>query len=256
MRGFVAFLISLFVATHAAAQQKADIQIGLSSPTVEISSNFTGANIVIFGSIENGDTALLAEKKYDVVVVLAGPREEVVIRRKERKFGIWVNGQSLRFGDVPASYSVATTRPLSEIADSGDAKILQIGLENINVIPDVKQNPVADVGTFRDSLSRLKVQQNLFLERIGGVEFLSPTLFKATVRVPANVPIGKHTARAFLFQEGKFINSQFAEMQVKKIGFEQFTYDMAHNNGLLFGIIAVLIAIATGWLASVIFRKD
>jgi uncharacterized protein (TIGR02186 family) len=114
----------------------------------------------------------------------------------------------------------------------------------------------AELETFRDSLGRLKVAQDLFLERIGGVEFLSPTLFKAKLAVPANVPIGKHTAHAFLFRQGEFLNAQFAEMRVQKIGFEQFTYDLAHKNGLLYGIIAVLVAVATGWLASVVFGKD
>lgn len=249
----VGFLISL--AAHAQTA-KTDVQIGLSSETVEISSNFDGTDIVVFGSIENGEEALLTAKRYDIVVVLFGPKEEIVVRRKERKLGVWVNGESLRFGDVPSSYSVATTRPLDEITDAEGARILQIGLKNINVLPDLEQGSEIDTSAFRKSLERLKVKNNLFLERIGGVEFLSPSLFKAKLAVPANVPIGKHTAHAFLFRDGEFVNAQFAEMRVQKIGFEQFTYDLAHRNGLLYGIIAVLIAIATGWLASVVFGKD
>ena len=256
MRYFLVSFLWLFFVTFAHAQVKTDVQIGLSSETVEINSSFDGTDIVVFGSIENGDPKLLADKKYDVVVVLTGPKEEVIVRRKEYKLGIWVNGASLRFGDVPSSYSVATTRPLNDIADSQDIKILQIGLDNINVVADEDFDAINEESVFRESLNRLKVSQNLYRERIGGVEFLSPTLFKATLSVPANVPIGPHTARAFLFKEGKFVNAQFAEMRVKKIGFEQFTYDLAHRNGLLFGIIAVFIAIATGWIASVIFRKD
>ncbi len=256
---FVGLISWVFAAQAMAANvetPKTDVQIGLSSETVEIASNFDGTDIVVFGSIENGEPELLAANRYDIVVVLFGPKEEIVVRRKERKLGVWVNGESLRFGDVPSSYSVATTRPLDEITDAEDARILQIGLKNINVLPELDQNSKIDIAVFRKSLARLKVSKDLFLERIGGVEFLSPTLFKAKLAVPANVPIGKHTAHAFLFRDGKFVNAQFAEMRVQKIGFEQFTYDLAHQNGLLYGIIAVLIAIATGWLASVVFGKD
>lgn len=256
MRMLVTFLIWLGLGASVYGQDPTDVQIGLSSETVEIASNFDGTDIVVFGSIENGDPKLLAEKRYDIVVVLVGPKELVTVRRKQQMFGIWLNGASLSFSDVPSSYSVATTRPLSAIADSSDIKILQIGLDNLSVLPDAKGQTEDEIAIFRASLSRLKVSQDLYLERIGGVEFLSPTLFKAKLAVPANVPIGKHTARAFLFRDGKFLNAKFAEMQVKKIGFEQFTYDLAHNNGLLYGIIAVLIAIATGWLASVVFSKD
>ena len=250
-------LVSLFVfAVSATAQETADVQIGLSSDTVEITSNFDGTDLVIFGSIEGGDRELLEARGYDIVVVLFGPREEIVVRRKERKLGIWVNGDSMRFSDVPSSYSVATTRSLSNIADEEAIKILQLGLDNINVVQEEGDNNDENLETFRDSLARLKVSQSLFLERIGGVQFLSPTLFKASLALPANVPIGKHTANAFLFKDGQFLNAKHVEMQVRKIGFEQFTYELAHKNGLLYGIIAVLVAVATGWLASVVFGKD
>lgn len=251
-----ALVAFLFLPASALGEDKPDVQIGLSSEKVEITSNFDGTDIVIFGSIEKGDRDLLEQGGYDIVVALFGPLEEVVVRRKERKLGIWVNGEAVRFGDVPSSYSVATTRSLSQIADEEAIKILQLGLDNINVVAQRDDEELEDLGEYRASLARLKVSQSLFLERIGGVEFLSPTLFKAKLAIPANVPIGKHTARAFLFQNGKFLNSQYSEMQVRKIGFEQFTYELAHTNGLLYGIIAVLVAIATGWLASVVFGKD
>lgn len=256
IRPLILLLALYFLPALAIAQDKPDVQIGLSNEKVEIASNFVGTDIVIFGSIEKGDRKLLEQGGYDIVVALFGPVEEVVVRRKERKFGIWVNGESVRFGDVPSSYSVATTRPLSQIANEDAIKILQLGLDNINVVAEQEGEEVEDLDAFRDSLARLKVNQDLFLERIGGVEFLSPTLFKAKLAVPAHVPIGRHTARAFLFQNGELLNSQFSEMQVQKIGFEQYTYNLAHSNGLLYGIIAVLVAIATGWLASVVFGKD
>ncbi len=256
MRIIIALLFLFTCATITSAEESADVQIGLSSETIEITSNFDGADLVIFGSIENGDRQLLEASGYDVVVALFGPREEVTVRRKERKLGVWVNGDAMRFSDVPSSYSVATTSSLSEIADSEAIKILQLGLDNINVVKEEGNGDAKELETFRDSLARLKVSQSLFFERIGGVEFLSPTLFKANLALPANVPIGKHTAHAFLFRDGKFLNAKFSEMQVRKIGFEQFTYELAHKNGLLYGIIAVLVAVATGWLASVVFGKD
>ncbi|MEM1318133.1 MAG: TIGR02186 family protein [Pseudomonadota bacterium] len=264
-------LASLLIASVAAAQEfkKSTIQMGLSNEAIEITSSFDGTDIIVFGSIENPDPALVSEKqmlgqgRYDVVVVLSGPTEEVTVRRKEKILGIWANGASVVFGDVPSSYAYATTRPLFEIAEASDVKILQIGLENLSVVPrEIEESEASpDSGevmeqTFRESLARLKIDQELFAEKIGGVEFLSPTLFKVELPIPANVPIGEHTARVFLFADGKFIDAQFETMIVRKIGFEQFTYDLAHDNGLLYGFIAVFIAMFTGWFASFVFRKD
>ena len=121
----LATFFALTIASFAAATDGADVQIGLSSETVEITSNFDGTDIVIFGSIEGGNRELLEAGGYDIVVVLFGPKEEVVVRRKERRLGIWVNGEAMRFSDVPSSYSVATTKALHEIADDDSIGILQ-----------------------------------------------------------------------------------------------------------------------------------
>lgn len=258
MRGLVVLILSMVfpVLAHAQSRSVADIQIGLSNDTVAITSNFDGTNIVVFGSIEGGDLELLKEKRYDIVVTLAGPSSNLIVRRKERKFGIWVNGAAHEFSDVPASYSIATTRPIDQISDARNLKILQIGFDNLNFLPLGEESAPEEVEEFRQSLVRLKNSQGLFLERIGGIRFLSPTLFKASLAVPANVPIGYHRARANLFADGKFITTRSVLLNVQKQGFEQQAYDLAHRNGVLYGVLAVILAMATGWLASVIFRKD
>ncbi|EFL87860.1 TIGR02186 family protein [Ahrensia sp. R2A130] len=265
------FIAPIFMMKGAVAQErpKSSIQMGLSDEVIEISSSFDGTDIIVFGSIENPDPMLVSEQqmlgqgRYDVVVVLSGPMQEVTVRRKEKILGIWANGASVKFGDVPASYAYATTRPLFEIAEAVDVKLLQIGLENLSVVPREVEEVEGTAETaedlqrvFRESLARLKIDKDLFEENIGGVQFLSPTLFKVELPIPANVPIGEHTARVFLFADGKFLDAQFEKISVRKIGFEQFTYNLAHSNGLLYGIIAVLVAMFTGWAASVIFRKD
>lgn len=256
MRIITLIIVWISFTVGAFSQEKPSVQIGLSNETVEISSSFDGTDIIIFGSIENGEPLLLTRKAYHVVVVLTGPNEEVVVRRKERQFGVWLNGKAQSYLDVPSSYSLATTRKISLIADAEEIKILQIGLDNLNVVNTSDNTNAETDSEFREALNRIKSNKSLYYENVGGVEFLTPTLFKAKLAVPANVPIGAHIARAFLFKDGKYVNSTSASMTVKKIGFEQFTYDLAHQNGLLYGIIAVIIAIATGWLASVVFRKD
>lgn len=256
MARLLSIIALLFTCFTAQAQENAKIQIGLSQEVIEISSSFTGAEIIIFGSIENAIAADLKDGLYDVVVVLAGPKELITVRRRERKAGIWINGTAREFADVPSSYSAASSKPFSEITDAEGARILQIGLKNLTFQPvDAPTNDPLQK-TFADSVTRLKTSQDLYLERPGGISFLTPSLFKARLGVPANVPIGPHTARAFLFHKGEFVESQFLPLTVKKIGFEQFTYDFAHQHGFWFGIIAVLVAVITGWLASVVFRKD
>lgn len=256
MRPLIAIILFLFGITWAQATQEG-LQIGLSDESVSISSNFDGKELVVFGTIENGVPDDLTNARYDVVVVIVGPEENVVVRRKELRFGfIWINGEKHAYDRVPSFYSLAANRALVDVASPAKLTELQLGFSNLKLMHQGKSVAGTSKEEFRASLSRLKQANDLALERNDGVKFLSPSLFRAKLKVPANVPIGRHVARAYLFKKGHLIAKKSARLAVRKIGFEQYTYDLAHKHGLLYGILAVLIAIATGWLASVVFRKD
>lgn len=238
-----------------------DLEIGLSSEKISINSSFAGTQVAVFGVVENADPEIVEAGGYDIVVVIDGPPKDVVVRQKQRTAGIWVNGRSMKFGDVPSFYSLAATRPLDQIGDAARRKMLELGAENIiyrsvGGSRELEDEENAQREEFKRSLTRLRASNGLFVENYNAVKFLSPTLFRARVVVPANVPIGYHRARAYLFRDGEFIITRSTLLEVAKSGFEQTTYDLAHRNGLLYGIVAVIIAMLTGWLASVVFRKD
>ncbi|TIP64839.1 MAG: TIGR02186 family protein, partial [Mesorhizobium sp.] len=77
-----------------------------STDHVSITAGFSGADLTIFGSLENADPRVARQGRYDIVVVLEGPARKVVVRRKDRVLGIWINLESETFKNVPVSYSV------------------------------------------------------------------------------------------------------------------------------------------------------
>ena len=109
---------------------------------------------------------------------------------------------------------------------------------------------------FETALRGLKKLRGLYTENIGGVQFLTQSLFRATLRLAPNIPVGTHKARAFLFRNGVFIKENSANLAILKAGFEQSIFRFANDNGLLYGLLAVLLAMVTGWLGRVIFRRD
>lgn len=249
-----ALLAALLLAVLLAASARAErLEIGLSEEEVGISSSFSGTRVTVFGTIEDPEDIVLERGGYDIVVTLTGPSDEIVVRQKRRVLGIWVNGASQRFAGVPTSYAVATTRPLPEIAAPRELALLQVGAANLDFAP--RGTVLGERALFAGSLKRLMRARGLYSQREAAV-FLSPTLFRATLPIPANVPIGRHVAQAFLFREGRYVGSATVELSVRKTGFEQVTYDFAHQHGLLYGLTAVLVAVLTGWLASVAFRRD
>ncbi|MDH6230468.1 uncharacterized protein (TIGR02186 family) [Mesorhizobium soli] len=232
------------------------IQIGLSTDRVAITADFTGADLTIFGAIENSDPLLARQGRYDVIVALEGPTRPVVVRRKDRVLGMWINVDSETFDNVPSSYSVATTRPWQDIADPEKYRQLSLGANNLHIAPvDTTETPTTIAG-FVAALRELKQKTGLYSERIGGVQFLSANLFRAKLLLAPDVPVGTHRARAFLFRNGVFIKETSAQLAIYKSGFEQAIYRFAMRHSLWFGIFAVVLAMITGWLGRVIFRKD
>lgn len=250
----------LWLATPAAAQQEEQpaesIKIGLSTNRIAITAGFEGADLTIFGALDNADPQVARQGRYDVVVVLEGPARPVVVRKKSRVLGVWTNTQSETFVNVPVSYSVATTRPMQDITTPDSYRQLALGVDNVTLRPrDPEGNP-ATIEEFTKALRERKLISGLYDERIGGVHFLSQNLFRATVALAPNIPVGTHRARAFLFRNGVFIRESSAQLAIVKAGFEQWLYRSARNDGLLYGLAAVAIAFVTGWAGRIVFRRD
>lgn len=233
-----------------------NIEIGLSTDKVAITADFSGADLTIFGALDNADPLISRQGRYDVIVVLEGPSRPVVVRRKDRILGMWINTESETFVNVPVSYSIATTRALQDITEPKSYRQLALGAENLYMEPLDRTDSPITIEEFTKALRQLKRATGLYSERIGGVQFLSQNLFRATLSLAPNVPVGTHRARAFLFRNGLFIKETSAQLAIVKSGFEQSVFRVANDYGFLYGLFAVSLAMVTGWLGRLIFRKD
>ena len=233
------------------------IEIGLSTEIIAITSDFSGVELTIFGAVDNIDPLIQRQGRYDVAVILEGPTSNLVTRRKERVIGIWMNVDSQAFINVPESFLIASTRPPQDMTDLGTMARLSLGVEQIRLRsyePDTADE--ADVLDFTQALRRLKEEGNLYEEFPAGVRFISQSLFRAQLRLPANVPLGRHTARAYLFRQGVLVAQTQSSLDIRKAGVEFQIYEAAQNRSLLYGMASVALAFLVGWLGRVMFRKD
>ena len=235
---------------------KETIDIGVSTSEIAITSDFSGADLTVFGALDNADPFLQAIGQYDIVVTLEGPKTDVILRKKERVAGIWINRQSMTFDSVPESYSLASTRVIDAITSPLELSNVSIGISDIRLAPTNYIGSLNDLGNFRDAFRRLKQAHGLFQSNEGGIRFVSPSLFRATLRLPANVPNGVHTVHAYLFKSGQFVMEKKLPLRVTKTGFEQAITDAAHQSPFFYGVFSVVLAVITGWGASLIFRRD
>jgi uncharacterized protein (TIGR02186 family) len=233
------------------------IEIGLSTETIAITSDFSGVDLTIFGAVDNVDPLVQRQGRYDVFVILEGPAYNIVERRKGRVLGIWMNVDSLPYVAVPQSFLISSTRQPQDVTDLGTLARLSLGVQQIRLRPqDPRAHDEAKIADFTDALRRLKEEGGLYEEFPSGVRFISQSLFRAQLRLPANVPLGRHTARAYLFRQGQLVAQTQATLDIRKAGLEYRLYQAAQNQSLLYGIASVVLALIVGWLGRVMFRRD
>jgi uncharacterized protein (TIGR02186 family) len=225
----------------------------LSTHQVMISSNFTGTELVLFGSIERDAATVTRRGGYDLVVTVIGPREGMVTRQKSRFLGIWTNTQSYTFDRAPAYLAVLSNRPLDVIAAPDLSRRMEIGLTNF---PLSQANETRPPEEFKDALIRLRKERGLYREETSAITFLTPTLFRASITIPAESDLGSYEVDVKLFADGTNIARTSSALEIVKVGIEQFVANSARDHALLYGLATTLMALLTGWFASIVFRRD
>ena len=227
----------------------------LTADKVPIEWNFTGANIFLFGAIEG---EISPDNKPDVIVVVRGPSEDLVARKKERVAGVWVNLGPKRVKDVPLYYSVASSRPLLDIAPASLLNRLGIGfdalVERLSKKTDIEKVELAE--QYSEAIIRLMERQGLYKSGAAGVKIVGDRLFQVNIALDANVPSGAFEADVFLFRGGKLLGRRVTELSIHKSGFERLLYDFAFEYPFLYGVMAVILALIAGLAATAVFGRE
>lgn len=254
----IALAAALALAASAGPASAERLVVSLSTHRVLITSIFTGVEIVLFGSVERDANSPPRHGGYDVIATVTGPRQTLVTRRKEREFGIWVNVDSRTFVDVPSFLTVLGTRAFNAIANAEILRRLRIGFA-YTVLPQQIGPDIADVvrdDPFRTAFIRLREERGFYVEAPTAITFLTPTVFRASIHLPPEVPVGNYQVDVYLFADGALIARTTSAFEIVKVGFESFVVTSAREHGLAYGLVTVAMALMTGWLASVVFRRD
>jgi uncharacterized protein (TIGR02186 family) len=249
-------IVMLACGARPAAAER--LVVSLSNHRVAITSNFVGEDLVLFGTVESDANTTALRPAYDLVVTVTGPKQTLRTRRKQRVLGIWVNVDSREFVRVPSYLAILSNRPVSQIAHPDTLRRLQVGLDNF-LLPQRIGPDIADTvrdEPFRVAFVRLESQQALYSEIATAVTFLTPTVFRAAVPLPSDVPIGNFGIDVKLFADGALVTRTNTALEVVKTGLEQYVADAARDDGLIYGVVTMLMALLTGWIASVVFRRE
>ena len=225
----------------------------VSQHELQVRQGFTGTELLLFGAILNPE-GTRAAKDYDIVVVLEGPARPMVLREKRKIAGVWVNAESTTLRSVPSFYALASSRPIHQIVDERTAAIYELGLRSLQLSPTGAIEPAAQL-RFAAGLVDLMARNGLYNQAESAVTITGQVLYQARIALPSNVQTGAYTAETFAIRNGRVVASAMARVDVRKQGFDKVVADFAQDHGLFYGLLAVAISVAMGWLAGRLFPR-
>ncbi len=225
---------------------------GLSQNRVQITANFDGSEILIYGAVKR-DAPAPDGPPLEVIVTVEGPSTALVIRRKERVAGIWLNRSSVNVDAAPSFYAVATTDKLDKILSGTE------DLRHHITIPQVIRavgisDEAENAPDFVAALERIRLDESRYRIAERSVQLADETLFRTDVVLPANLTEGNYKVRLFILRGGVVLDTQERLIAVRKAGLERLLYNLAHQQPLLYGVLSLVMAAVAGWAASAAFR--
>lgn len=245
MRGVVLAFLTFCAALPARAEE---VVLGLSKDEVAITASFDGSEILIFGAVRREEPIPQGEP-LEVLITVAGPSLPVTVRRKEHRYGIWINTDAVEVDRAPSYYAVASSGPLREVLSNVE------DLRHRITVPRAIRSvgapmTILDSAAFTRALIRIRGNSGLYQVLEGNVIVDQQTLFRTSIQLPSAVIEGGYVTRIFLTRNGKVVSQYQTTIDVRKVGLERWLFGLSRNQPLLYGLMSIAIAVAAGWGAS------
>lgn len=248
IRVLLLLVLTAFTALPVRAEE---VVAGMSQNRVSITANFDGSEILIFGAVKR-EAPPPDAGPLQVVITVAGPLEPVLVRRKEKRFGIWINTDTVEVDAAPSFYKVVTSGGFSEAMSNVE------DLRHHVSIPRAIRSvgapmTVSDSLSFTDALIRIREDAGLYVVAENSVDLVDETLFDTQIALPANLTEGDYKARIFLTRDSEVVDLYETTINVRKVGLERFLYALSHDKPFVYGILSIFVAMFAGWSASAVF---
>jgi uncharacterized protein (TIGR02186 family) len=223
----------------------------VSQHEIQVRQGFTGAELLLFGAILTPEGTRVG-RDFDIVVVLKGPTQSIVVREKRKVAGIWINAESTGFRSAPSFFAIASSRPVRDIVDEKTAAIYELGLPWLQLSPIGAIDP-REQTRFSSGLVDLMTRKALYQQEERGVTLSGQVLYQARIALPSSVQTGTYTAETFAISRGRVVTSATSRIVVRKLGFELAIADFAQDWSFFYGLLAVAVSVGMGWAAGRLF---
>ena len=242
-------MLAAFLALAASPAGAETLVVSLSTKVIEVASNFTGGSISLFGVIERDAQTVARSGKYQVIVVVRGPEQDILVQRKERHFGVWMNGKGERFRAMPSYYGLFTTEGARGLIDDEDSPLRQLSLAKVGAGDSSREELRAAIALQRSAVG-------LYVERLDSVTMLTDTFFRTEIPLPSVAADGVYSVYVLLYAGGAALDTDEQTFAISKVGAEQRLFELSQSRPLIYGLGVVVLAIVTGYVGGMIFRRN
>jgi len=226
----------------AAAWADTPVSVSVSDSVIRITPRYEGELVQVTGT---------APEECAVAVKLSSDRKEAHYSCKRKVGPLWLSVGQVYFNNVPLMYKVKSTGSLDDLLSAADQLKYVLGRQGLKA--SIKVSSKVDRNVYLNELILIRERIRFFSFGEGSVQRHGRS-FSTTFFWPPDGPPGRYRVVAFAIRQGQIVGTAEAQVQVELVGFEAWVRNLATKHGIIYGILAVIIAIAAGLLVSMGFR--
>jgi uncharacterized protein (TIGR02186 family) len=211
---------------------------------------FDGIDVFVSGTVPSDA---------EVLVRVQGKKIDQHFKEQGKALGLlWMNTNTVEMHNVPSIMILAMSEKLLQENTAQSEQWLRLGLgfdalkSTIKVLPED-----ADKDMLFKELLKLKEEEGLYSIQKAAVQYTkkeNSKSFQAIVHFPSALSEGMFTIETFAVQDGIILGQDKQTINAKMKGMPSLLFQMAMGHALLYGILAVLVAIFAGIFTGYLFR--
>ena len=215
---------------------------------IDIGAFFDGAQVTVSAEIPECD---------GVVIELEGKIQDIVLNKKGKKAFLWLNVAQMTVKNAPSVYIIDSSDKLNKICSVQELEKELIGYAALKH-KITFQSDKSLTGSEFDEFIKLKEHNGSY--NITSRAIISPfsggrQKVESILTIPSFILAGEYELFLYCFKNGSLISKASSTFLIEEVGLTRLTKNLAFGNPVIYGISAIIIALAAGIIIGILFSK-
>jgi uncharacterized protein (TIGR02186 family) len=217
---------------------------------ITIDSFYHGSTVSVRG---------IAEPGTDLIIKLSSEDTHHSLREKGKVGGmLWMTVGELDVNNVPNVYELHSTKNPDDILSRDEADKYSLGYKALGSRAEMNVSGEERTKWFSEFV-KFKETSNLYSTSTGKISLADhegKQSYYILTQWPYQAPPGNYTVTVYAVRNGKVVETATDHVMVEQIGVVKTLATMAKNNGAVYGLLAIMAALAAGLGVGLVFRKQ